>query len=225
MPQFTPPEPGSRVAVVGGSVIGLACAWRAARAGFDVRVLDPRGDAEDPRAAAWVAGGMLAPFSEAWPGEDDVFALSVASLFFLLAKLILVIMRVCYPVVATACFAVMAALYAASVGGQAGPDRLDPRYPSALPWYLTEGCALAERYGAAEAFETGLASGETTAVKLDAEIPVRLLYHSAVVGPDGRVVLGPDPYGWDARLAQALGLGGEAAGPDGESEAAVELGP
>lgn len=84
---------------------------------------------------------------------------------------------------------------------------------------------LAERYGAAEAFETGLASGETTTVKLDAEIPVRLLYHSAVVGPDGRVVLGPDPYGWDARLAQALGLGGEAAGPDGESEAAVELGP
>ena len=80
MPQFTPPEPGSRVAVVGGSVIGLACAWRAARAGFDVRVLDPRGDAGDRGAAAWVAGGMLAPFSEAWPGEDDVFALSVASL-------------------------------------------------------------------------------------------------------------------------------------------------
>ena len=31
-------------------------------------------------SAAWVAGGMLAPFSEAWPGEEAVFALGVDSL-------------------------------------------------------------------------------------------------------------------------------------------------
>ena len=84
---------------------------------------------------------------------------------------------------------------------------------------------LAERYGAAETFDTALASGETKVVELNAEIPVRLLYHTAVLGSDGRILLGRDPYGWDAQLAQALGLGGEAAVEAGESAAAVELGP
>ncbi|MFC3077927.1 murein L,D-transpeptidase [Phenylobacterium terrae] len=84
---------------------------------------------------------------------------------------------------------------------------------------------LAERYGAAN-FEDALASGETTVVELTAELPVRLLYHSAVLGPDGRILLGPDPYGWDARLAQAMGLGGgEGAASEAESAGAVELGP
>lgn len=83
---------------------------------------------------------------------------------------------------------------------------------------------LAERHGAAESFDADLASGETRVVELNAEIPVRLLYHTAVMEPDGRVVLGPDPYGWDAALAQALGLGGAEAVAD-EGVAAVELGP
>ena len=87
MQAYTAPHEGARVAVVGGSVIGLACAWRAARAGFEVRVHEPEHDrapgadgAVPTTGAGWVAGGMLAPFSEAWPGEEDVFALSVASL-------------------------------------------------------------------------------------------------------------------------------------------------
>lgn len=85
---------------------------------------------------------------------------------------------------------------------------------------------LAERYGAAAAFEPALASGETKVVELDAEIPVRLLYHSAVLASDGRVLLGPDPYGWDARVARALGLsgGGERA-PEPAGAEAVDLGP
>jgi murein L,D-transpeptidase YcbB/YkuD len=85
---------------------------------------------------------------------------------------------------------------------------------------------LAERYGAAEAFEAALASGETTPVALNAEIPVRLYYHTAVVDADGRVRLGPDPYGWDARLAEALGL--DAPSPPAAEDAEVaptDLGP
>lgn len=74
-----------RVAVVGGSVIGLACAWAIARSGVAAEVVVHEPDDSGPdgvptSGAAWVAGGMLAPFSEAWPGETDVFALGVDSL-------------------------------------------------------------------------------------------------------------------------------------------------
>lgn len=64
------------IAVVGGGVIGLSIAWGAARAGYDVTVHDPHPGS----GASWVAGGMLAPLSEGWPGEDRVLALGAASL-------------------------------------------------------------------------------------------------------------------------------------------------
>lgn len=72
-----------KVAVIGGSVIGLTIAFRAARAGFAVTVFEP--DASGPagapaRSAAWVAGGMLAPFSEAWPGEAEALHLGLDAL-------------------------------------------------------------------------------------------------------------------------------------------------
>lgn len=65
------------VTVVGGGVIGLSVAWRAAARGWRVTLFDP-----DPvrGGASWVAGGMLAPVAEAWPGEEDVFSLGEASL-------------------------------------------------------------------------------------------------------------------------------------------------
>ncbi|ANI93604.1 Bifunctional protein ThiO/ThiG [Dietzia timorensis] len=72
-----------KVAVVGGSVIGLTIAFRAARAGFEVTVFDPddSGPAGVPsRSAAWVAGGMLAPYSEAWPGEPEALHLGLEAL-------------------------------------------------------------------------------------------------------------------------------------------------
>ncbi|KAI6352640.1 hypothetical protein MCOR25_009353 [Pyricularia grisea] len=74
--------------------------------------------------------------------------ISVISLFFLLAKMIGFIMRIYYPVVAIVCNVIMTAFYAVSVYGQAGPDYLDPRYPSPTPWYLRRSCAVAEGYGA-----------------------------------------------------------------------------
>jgi glycine oxidase len=67
---------GSTIAVVGGGVIGLSCAWRAASAGFEVTVYDPAPGS----GASHVAGGMLAPVSEAVPVEPEVLALGEASL-------------------------------------------------------------------------------------------------------------------------------------------------
>lgn len=66
----------STVAVVGGGVIGLSCAWRAAAAGFAVTVHDPAPGS----GASRVAGGMLAPVTEAVPGEEDLLALGAAGL-------------------------------------------------------------------------------------------------------------------------------------------------
>jgi glycine oxidase len=60
------------VAVVGGGVIGLAVAWRAAQRGLRTVVLDAG------EAGAWrVAAGMLAPVTEAEFGEDALLALGL----------------------------------------------------------------------------------------------------------------------------------------------------
>ncbi len=61
--------------VLGAGVIGMSCAWRAAAAGHAVTVLDPA----PARGASWVAGGMLAPVTEAWPGEEHLLDLGVES--------------------------------------------------------------------------------------------------------------------------------------------------
>lgn len=64
------------IAVVGGGVIGLAVAWRLARDGYAVTVLDA---APEAREASWAAAGMLAPHNEAI-AADDLWALGVDSL-------------------------------------------------------------------------------------------------------------------------------------------------
>lgn len=63
------------LAVIGGGVIGLSVARRAAQAGWSVRVHRDR-----RTGASWVAGGMLAPHSEGWPGEERLLRLGLASL-------------------------------------------------------------------------------------------------------------------------------------------------
>ena len=67
-------QPGS-LAVVGGGVIGLSVARRAALDGWTVRV-----HRSEQRGASWVAGGMLAPHSEGWPGEERLLRLGWSSL-------------------------------------------------------------------------------------------------------------------------------------------------
>jgi glycine oxidase len=71
-----PPEVRSAdVVVVGGGVIGLSVAWRAAGAGLRVLVADP----EPARGASWAAAGMLAPVTEAQYGEEGILALNLAA--------------------------------------------------------------------------------------------------------------------------------------------------
>jgi glycine oxidase len=61
------------VHVVGGGVIGLACAWRLSQNGHTVTVIAPRPGGPD--GASHVAAGMLAPVTEAQFGEASLTAL------------------------------------------------------------------------------------------------------------------------------------------------------
>ena len=63
------------VAVIGGGVIGLSVARRLALSGRSVRVHRTAG-----HGASWVAGGMLAPHSEGWPGEERLLQIGLESL-------------------------------------------------------------------------------------------------------------------------------------------------
>ncbi|HWG61729.1 MAG TPA: glycine oxidase ThiO [Streptosporangiaceae bacterium] len=64
------------VVIVGGGVIGLSIAWRAAQAGMSVTLADPA----PGRGASHAAAGMLAPAAEAAYAEKDLFALGLRSL-------------------------------------------------------------------------------------------------------------------------------------------------
>ena len=68
-------QSGRSLAVIGGGVIGLSVARRATLDGWAVRV-----HRTDQPGACWVAGGMLAPHSEGWPGEEQLLQMGLASL-------------------------------------------------------------------------------------------------------------------------------------------------
>jgi glycine oxidase len=63
------------VAVVGGGVIGLSCAWQLAESGCQVELFDPA----PGQGASHAAAGMLAPVSEATYGEEALLAAGLAS--------------------------------------------------------------------------------------------------------------------------------------------------
>jgi glycine oxidase len=71
------------VIIAGGGVIGTAIAWRAARSGLAVLLVDPAIGAparDDPAAddqASLVAAGMLGPVSESVFGEQDLLTLNL----------------------------------------------------------------------------------------------------------------------------------------------------
>jgi glycine oxidase len=67
-------NPTTEVAVVGGGLVGLACAWRLALAGHQVTLVDP----EPGRGASWAAAGMLAPVTEVHYGEEPLLRLNLA---------------------------------------------------------------------------------------------------------------------------------------------------
>ncbi|HEX3324183.1 MAG TPA: FAD-dependent oxidoreductase, partial [Solirubrobacterales bacterium] len=62
--------------IVGGGVVGLCCAWRAALRGARVAVLDR---VEPPAGATRVAAGMLAPIGELAFGEPELLRMTIAA--------------------------------------------------------------------------------------------------------------------------------------------------
>lgn len=65
----------SDVIVVGGGIIGLACAWRCAQRGMGVAVVDPAPGS----GATWTAAGMLTPATELQYGEQALLQLGLES--------------------------------------------------------------------------------------------------------------------------------------------------
>ncbi|GGS70877.1 glycine oxidase ThiO [Streptomyces violaceus] len=70
-----PRTPTSDVLVIGGGIIGLVTAWRAAQRGFATAVVDP----EPGGGAAQVAAGMLAAVTELHYGEQTLLGLNLVS--------------------------------------------------------------------------------------------------------------------------------------------------
>ena len=75
MPEPSTGGPARVLAVIGGGVIGLSVARRAALDGWSVRV-----HRTEQKGAWWVAGGMLSPHGEGWPGEERLLRLGLTSL-------------------------------------------------------------------------------------------------------------------------------------------------
>jgi glycine oxidase len=71
-----PGHPTYDVIVVGGGVAGLAVAWRSARLGMSVAVIDPAPGSGSTHASA----GMLAPVSEVSYTEEPLLQLGLASM-------------------------------------------------------------------------------------------------------------------------------------------------
>src|SRR5882672_4950333 len=62
--------------IVGGGVIGLSCAWRAAQAGGRIAVVER---SRPPAGATRVAAGMLAPVGELAFGEPELLKMTLAA--------------------------------------------------------------------------------------------------------------------------------------------------
>jgi glycine oxidase len=62
--------------IIGGGVIGLSVAWRAAQRGISVTLADPA----PGRGASYAAAGMLTPVAEAAYAEKELFTLGLESL-------------------------------------------------------------------------------------------------------------------------------------------------
>lgn len=74
---------------------------------------------------------------------DYNVAIAIISLFFLITRLIAIIMDFWFPIIILPLNIAFVALYAASLGGQAGPDYLDPTRPSRVAWYVAKPCSVA----------------------------------------------------------------------------------
>lgn len=90
----------------------------------------------------------------------------------------------------------------------ATPDRHDSHGCTRVEDALGFARMIADEQGVRNEFEQALATGKESYVPLPKPIPVRLMYQTAYL-ENGRVVFRPDPYGWDDKLAMALGFPGQ----------------
>jgi murein L,D-transpeptidase YcbB/YkuD len=65
---------------------------------------------------------------------------------------------------------------------------------------------LARDEGVADQWQRAMAAGKETFVPLPREIPVRLLYQTVLFDEAGEPIIRADPYGWNDRVATALGF-------------------
>lgn len=66
---------------------------------------------------------------------------------------------------------------------------------------------LARDEGVSEQWRAARTSGRHRFVALPREIPVHLIYGNVFVSGDGRIIFRTDPYGWNEKVAEALGFG------------------
>ncbi|KAG9235424.1 hypothetical protein BJ875DRAFT_504034 [Amylocarpus encephaloides] len=84
------------------------------------------------------------PFVWSQALTDFNVAVSVLSMFIMIVKVILFALHVWYPLIAVITNLVTVGLWIASLYGQAGPDKSDPKHPSSSPWYITKSCSYAK---------------------------------------------------------------------------------
>lgn len=84
---------------------------------------------------------------------------------------------------------------------------------------------LAKADGIDDQFTKAMATGKETFVKLNSDIPVRLMYHTAYLGGDGRIHYTKDAYGWDNDVATALGYQQRQAATNNSGANGADIGP
>jgi len=82
---------------------------------------------------------------------------------------------------------------------------------------------IARDEGIDDKFSQAMGTGNETFVPLPHQIPVRLMYHTAYLGGDGRVHFASDAYGWDDDVAAALGYAKQA--PRAQQQQNGDIGP
>ena len=65
---------------------------------------------------------------------------------------------------------------------------------------------IARDEGVTDQWNAARATGKETFVALPREIPVRLIYQTVLLDDSGAPIVRSDPYGWNDRLAKALGF-------------------
>ncbi|KAM0329208.1 hypothetical protein ACHAQA_004507 [Verticillium albo-atrum] len=107
------------------------------------------------------------PFVWSQSLTDFNVALTLVSLFSLIIRMVLFIMKVYFPLIALLFNIALTGLWTTSVYGQMGPDHADPERPSNVAWYITRSCDVAGgRYNAVKSCRLAKSSFAVTVLML-----------------------------------------------------------